>query len=96
LGTFPQHTLGPLVPIMGMSIVADHVHPFYDYSISSSGGYVQKDNAPCHKAQISNWFLEHDNEFTILKWPPQSQDESNGLYSGVFVNPRDDFALQSQ
>jgi len=28
-----------------------------------------------HKAQIiSNWFLEHDNEFTVLKWPPQSQD----------------------
>jgi len=21
-----------------------------------------------------NWFLEHDNEFTVLKWPPQSPD----------------------
>ncbi len=32
-------------------------------------------NAPCHKAQIiSDWFLEHDNEFTLLKWPPQSPD----------------------
>jgi len=32
-------------------------------------------NAPCHKARIiSNWFLEHDNEFTVLKWPPQSPD----------------------
>jgi len=30
---------------------------------------------PCHKAQIiSNWFVEHDNEFTELKWPPQSPD----------------------
>ena len=29
----------------------------------------------CHKAQIiSNWFLEHDNEFTVLQWPPQSPD----------------------
>ncbi len=29
----------------------------------------------CHKAQIiSDWFLEHDNEFTLLKWPPQSLD----------------------
>ncbi len=29
----------------------------------------------CHKAQIiSDWFLEHDNEFTLLKWPPQSPD----------------------
>jgi len=35
----------------------------------------QQDNAPCHKAWIiSNWFLEHDNEFTVLKWPPQSPD----------------------
>ncbi len=29
----------------------------------------------CHKAQIiSDWFLEHENEFTLLKWPPQSPD----------------------
>ncbi len=29
----------------------------------------------CHKAQIiSDLFLEHDNEFTLLKWPPQSPD----------------------
>ncbi len=28
-----------------------------------------------HKAQIiSDWFLEHDNEFTLLKWAPQSPD----------------------
>ncbi len=34
-------------------------------------------HAPCHKAQIiSDWFLEHDNEFTLLKWPPQSPDLS--------------------
>ncbi len=32
-------------------------------------------NAPRHKAQlISDWFLEHNNEFTLLKWPPQSPD----------------------
>ncbi len=37
--------------------------------------YFQQDNAPCHKAQIiSDWFLEHDNEFTLLKWSPQSPD----------------------
>ncbi len=37
--------------------------------------YFQQDNAPCHKAQIiSDWFLEHDNEFTLLKWTPQSPD----------------------
>ncbi len=27
-----------------------------------------------HHAVISDWFLEHDNEFTLLKWPPQSPD----------------------
>ncbi len=37
--------------------------------------YFQQDNAPSHKAQIiSDWFLEHDNEFTLLKCPPQSPD----------------------
>ncbi len=41
----------------------------------SSDGYFQQDNALCHKAQIiSGWFLEHDNEFTLFKWPPQSPD----------------------
>jgi len=41
----------------------------------TSDGYSQQDNAPCHKAGvISDWFLEHDNEFAVLKWPPQSPD----------------------
>ncbi len=77
-GIFSWHTLGPLVPIEHclnatayLSIVADHVHPFTVYS--SSDGYFQQDNAPCQKAQIiSDWFLEDDNEFNLLKWPPQS------------------------
>ncbi len=47
----------------------------YDYSAPSSDDYFQQDNAPCHKDQIiSDWFLEHHNEFTLLKWPPQSPD----------------------
>ncbi len=41
----------------------------------SSDGYFQQDNAPYHKAQItSDWFLEHDNKLTLLKWPPQSPE----------------------
>ncbi len=76
-GIFSWHTLGPLVPIEHrlnatayLSIVADHVHPFMTTVYQSSDGYFQQDNAPCHKAQIiSDWFLEHDNEFTLLKWP---------------------------
>ncbi len=81
-GIFSWHTLGPLVPIERhlnaaayLSIVADYVHPFMTTVYPSSDGYFQQDNAPCHKAQIiSDWFLEHDNEFTLLKWPPQSPD----------------------
>ncbi len=81
-GIFSRHTLGPLVPIEHclnttayLSIVADRVLPFMTTVYTSSDGYFQQDNAPCHKVQIiSDWFLEHDNEFTLLKWPPQSPD----------------------
>ncbi len=81
-GIFSWHTLGPLVPIEHclnatayLSIVADHVHAFMTTVHPSSDGYFQKDNAPCHKAQtLSDWFLEHDNELNLLKWPPQSPD----------------------
>ncbi len=81
-GIFSWQTLGPLVPIEHrlnatayLSIVADHSHHFMITVYPSSDGYFQQDNAPCHKAQIiSDWFLEHDNEFTLFKWPPQSPD----------------------
>ncbi len=79
---YSWHTLVPLVPIEHclnatayLSIVADHVHPFMTTVYPSSDGYFQQDNAPCHKAQIiSDWFLEHDNEFTLLKCPPLAPD----------------------
>jgi len=55
-GMFSWHTLGPLVPIRHhlnatayLSFVSDHVHPFMA-TMSSSSGYFQQDNAPCHKA----------------------------------------------
>ncbi len=68
-----------------LSIVADHVHPFMTTVYTSSDGYFQQDNAPCHKAQIiSDWFLEHDNEFTLLKWPPQSPDLNPTELFGTF------------
>ncbi len=80
-GIFSWHTLGPLVPIehrlnttVYLSIV-DHVHPFMTTVYPSSDDYFQQDNAPCYQAQIiSDWFLEHENEFTLFKWPPQSPD----------------------
>ncbi len=81
-GIFSWPTLCLLVPIEHclnttayLSIVDEHVHPFMTTVYPSSDGYFQQDNAPCHKAQIiSDWFLEHDNEFTLFKWPPQSPD----------------------
>ncbi len=81
-GIFSWHTLGPLVPIEHqlnatayLSIVANHVHHFMTTVYPSSTGYFQQDNTQYYKAQIiSDWFLEHDNEFTLLKWPPQSPD----------------------
>ncbi len=73
---------GPLVPIeyclivtAYLSIVAGPCPSLYTTVYPSSDGYFQQDNAPRHKSQIiSDWFLEHDNEFTLLKWPPQSPD----------------------
>jgi len=51
------------------------IHPFMAIMFLSSDGYFLQDNAPCHKAWIiSNWFLEHDNDFTVIKWPTQSPD----------------------
>ncbi len=93
-GIFSQHTLGPLVPIEHrlnatayLSIVVDHVHPFMTTVYPSSDDYFQQDNAPCHKVQIiSDWFLEHHNEFTLLKWPPQSPDL-------VILNPQPEMLL---
>ncbi len=79
-GIFSWHTLGPLVPIEHrLNATAEYCCwpclSLYDYSVPSSDGYFQQDNAPCHKAQIiSDWFLEHDDKFTLLKWPPQSPD----------------------
>ncbi len=81
VGIFSWHTLGLLVPIdhrlnstAYLSIVADHVHPFmttvYSSSDATSSRIMHR-----HKAQIiSDWFLEHDDEFTLLKWPSQSPD----------------------
>ncbi len=81
-GIISLHSLGPLVPIehrsnatVYLSIVADHVHPFMTTMYPSSDDYFQQYNAPRHKAQIiSDWFLEHYNEFTLFKWPPRSPD----------------------
>ncbi len=79
-GIFYWHTLGPLAPIEHnlnatafLSIVTMSIHLWLQCTHLLM--LLQQDNAPCHKAQIiSDWFLEHDNEFTLLKWSPQSPD----------------------
>ncbi len=79
-GIFSWQTLNPLVPIEHhliatayLSIVADHVHPFMT-TVYIFFWCFQQDNAPLQSSIISDWFLEHENEFTLLKWPPQSPD----------------------
>ncbi len=81
-GIISWHTLGPLCtnwasfkPYSLPEYCCWPCRPFITTVYPSSNDYFQQDNAPCHKAQIiSDWFLEHDNEFTLLKWPPQSPD----------------------
>ncbi len=71
---FLAHLAHCLNTTVYLSIVAGHVHPFMT-TVYHLLMYFQQDNAACHKAQIiSDWFLEHDNEFTLLKCPPQSPD----------------------
>lgn len=60
-----------------LSTVADHVHLFVTTVFPSSNDYLQQDDMPSHKAKIiSNWFHEHDTEFTVLKWTLQSPDRN--------------------
>ncbi|KAK3557200.1 hypothetical protein QTP70_026141, partial [Hemibagrus guttatus] len=37
--------------------------------------HVDQDNAPCHKAKmVQEWFDEHNNQFEVSTWPPNSPD----------------------
>ncbi len=42
---------------------------YREWSEKISGSCVDE-----NASNASNWFLEHDDEFTLLKWPPQSPD----------------------
>ncbi len=60
----------------------------YDYSVPSSDATSSR-IMHRHKAQIiSDWFLEHDNEFTLLKCPPQSPDLNPIERFGMWWNER--------
>ncbi|KAK0152437.1 RNA-binding protein 41 [Merluccius polli] len=67
-----QHGDQELASLRELGLTDAEIHLWLSRDAPES---TEKDNAPCHKARIiSDWFLEHDNEFTVLKWPPQSPD----------------------
>lgn len=49
---------------------ADHVQPCMTMVYPSPHGCFQQVNESSHKS----WILEHDNEFPLLHWSPQSLD----------------------
>lgn len=73
-GMFSWHTFSPLIPpeyclndISCLSIVVDHMHPFMAIIYPSHNGYIQYDNAPCHKSQVVlHWSHENGREFSVL------------------------------
>lgn len=81
---FCWETLGPFVQILDtlthatyLDILADHVHPFITTVFPEGSGHFQQDNVHCHTSDsVQDWFEEHDHEFTVLTWPPDSPDLS--------------------
>uniref|UniRef100_A0AAY5KZE1 Tc1-like transposase DDE domain-containing protein n=1 Tax=Esox lucius TaxID=8010 RepID=A0AAY5KZE1_ESOLU len=79
---FCWETLGPAIHVdvtltrtTYLSIVVDHVHPFKATIFPVGIGLFKQDNEPCHKAKmVQEWFDEHNNEFKVLTWPPNSPD----------------------
>nr|KAF6369295.1 hypothetical protein mMyoMyo1_010662 [Myotis myotis] len=80
-GMFSWHDLGPLIRVeclnstTYLSIIGDQVHPIMLMVYPNGDGFFQQDNAPCHDARIvQEWVQEHEGDFTLLRWPPQSPD----------------------
>ncbi|MCI4375917.1 hypothetical protein PGIGA_G00114930 [Pangasianodon gigas] len=68
--------LGPGIHVdVTLTRTTDQVHPFMATAFPNGSGLFQQDNAPCHTAKIvQEWFEEHDKEFKVLTWPPNSPD----------------------
>ncbi|GFU55377.1 transposase domain containing protein [Trichonephila clavipes] len=58
-----------------LNIIADQLNPYMASVFPDGNGMFQQDNAPCHKAKIVlEWFQEHDAEFQLMSWLPNSPD----------------------
>nr|KAF6310699.1 hypothetical protein mMyoMyo1_008757 [Myotis myotis] len=81
-GMFSWPDLGPLICVEQhlnsttyLSIIADQVYPIMLMVYLNGDGFFQQENAPCHGACIvQEWFQEHEGDFTLLRWPPESPD----------------------
>ena len=81
-GRVRKNTLGPALNVdvtltrtTYLNIVTDHVHPFMEMEFHDGCGLFQPNNVPCLKTKIvQEWFEEHNNEFEVLTWPPNSPD----------------------
>ncbi|CAL1285354.1 unnamed protein product [Larinioides sclopetarius] len=81
-GSFSWASLGPVVMVEQtmnatgyLNIIADQLHPYMTSVFPAGNGMFQQDNAPCHKVKVVlEWFQEHDAEFQLMSWPPNSPD----------------------
>ncbi|GFY08184.1 transposase domain containing protein [Trichonephila clavipes] len=79
---FSWATLGPVVVVEQtmnatgyLNMITDQLHPNMAYVFPAGNGMFQLDNAPCQKFKIVlEWFQEHDAEFQLMSWPPNSSD----------------------
>ena len=58
-----------------LNIIKDQLRPYMVPVFPNENGVIQQDNATCHMARIAlEWIQEHDAEFQLMTWPPDSPD----------------------
>ncbi|GFU12054.1 transposase domain containing protein [Trichonephila clavipes] len=79
---FSWEFLGPVVVVeqtmnatVYLNIIGDQLHPYMTSVLPAGNGMFQQDNTAYHKAKIVlEWFQEHDAEFQLTSWLPNSPD----------------------